>query len=83
MQRTEPALAHSQTTELKQLLQIACSTALSAGRLIKDRFHQPHDIRMKGVINLVTETDLAAEAQILETLTRETPDIPVMSYNFV
>ena len=79
MQRTEHALAHSPTAELKQLLQVACSTALSAGRLIKDRFHQPHDIRMKGVINLVTETDLAAEAHILEKLSKETPEIPVMA----
>jgi len=79
MQRIEQALSHSKTAELKQLLHLAATTAISAGNLIKDHFHQPHDIRMKGAINLVTETDLAAEALILETLSRATPGIPVMA----
>jgi len=79
MQKIEQALTRSQTMELRQLLHVACATAQTAGQLIRDRFHLPHDIRMKGVIDLVTETDLAAEALILESLARKTPDIPVMS----
>jgi len=79
MHRTEHALSQCPTPECRHLLDIACTAAMSAGRLIRDRFHQPHDIRMKGVINLVTETDLAAEALILDHLARATPDIPVMA----
>ncbi|WP_321283866.1 inositol monophosphatase family protein [uncultured Vibrio sp.] len=79
MQRTEPALNSCPTPELKHRLNIACATAIKAGKLIRNRFHQPHDIRMKGVINLVTETDLAAEALIIETLAKATPDIPIMA----
>ncbi|MDD2464092.1 MAG: inositol monophosphatase family protein [Desulfobulbus sp.] len=79
MARIEHVLTHCPNMEHKRLLKVACATALSAGQLIKDRFHQPHDIRMKGVINLVTETDLAAEAMILKSLAKETPHIPVIA----
>ena len=79
MQRIAPCLDACHNDEQRNLLKIACQTALTAGQLIKDRYDQPHDIRMKGVINLVTETDLAAEALILEALARVTPDIGVMA----
>lgn len=68
---TSPAVQH--------VLHIACATAVAAGSIIKQQFNQPHDIRKKGIINLVTETDLAAEAHILKALLRETPGIPVMA----
>jgi myo-inositol-1(or 4)-monophosphatase len=79
MQRITTSLDACRTDEQRNLLKLACSTALAAGQLIKDRYDQPHDIQMKGAINLVTETDLAAEALILEQLARETPGIPVMA----
>jgi myo-inositol-1(or 4)-monophosphatase len=79
MHRIEHALRHCAFPQLQRFLSIACSAAITAGQLIKTRFHQPHDIRMKGTINLVTETDLASEALILETLARETPAIPIMA----
>ncbi|WP_448872086.1 inositol monophosphatase family protein [Desulfobulbus propionicus] len=75
----EHALQRCTSQELRRLLTIACETAFAAGQLIKDRFHQPHDIRMKGTINLVTETDLASEALILETLAQKTPAVPIMA----
>lgn len=73
------ALAGCTNTETKHLLHIACATACSAGSLIKQRYAQPHVIRKKGSINLVTETDLAAEALIVECLRRETPTTPTMA----
>ena len=79
MHRIEHALQRCTTPELQRLLSIACTTAISAGQLITKRFNQPHDIRMKGTIDLVTETDLASESLILETLAQETPVIPVMA----
>ena len=72
------ALASS-NTETQHLLHLACATALQAGSLIKQQYAQPHDIRKKGTINLVTETDLAAEALIVECLRQKTPDIPIMA----
>jgi len=73
------ALAHCISPVIQQFLRIACTTAVTAGSIIKQQFTQPHDIRKKGTINLVTETDLAAEALILKTLQRDTPGIPVMA----
>lgn len=79
MQTFANALAGCTTPEIAQLLQTACDTALAAGSLIKQRYAQPHQIRKKGAINLVTETDLAAEALIVERLRRQTPAIPIMA----
>lgn len=79
MQRIENALRHCPTEELRQLLTTACTTALSAGKVIRSRYHQPHTIRMKGAIDLVTEADLASESLILSRLGEATPHIPVMA----
>lgn len=79
MMSINDALSRCTSPAVQQVLRIACTTAVAAGALIKQRFNQPHDIRKKGAINLVTETDLAAEAFILEALQRETPAIPVMA----
>lgn len=73
------ALTGCTHTETLHLLRVACATAVSAGSLIKQRYTQPHEIRKKGSINLVTETDLAVEAHIVATLGRDTPAIPVMA----
>ena len=79
MQRIENALRHCPTEELRRLLTTACTTALRAGEVIRSRYQQPHTIRMKGAIDLVTEADLASEALILECLGEATPNIPVMA----
>ncbi len=79
MHTIDNALTGCTNAETQQLLQIACDTALAAGALIKQRYTHPREIRKKGVINLVTETDIAAEALIVKRLQRETPAIPVMA----
>ena len=79
MQRISPALKRCTNITQAQLLTTACRAALTAGLLIKDRYNRPHDIAMKGTINLVTETDLAAESAILASLTKDAPGIPVMA----
>lgn len=79
MHTIDNAMAGCIGHETQQLLQIACNTALAAGSLIKQRYAQPHEIRKKGAINLVTETDLAAEALIIEHLRHQTPAIPIMA----
>ncbi|MDD2468385.1 MAG: inositol monophosphatase family protein [Desulfobulbus sp.] len=79
MHRISTALNRCATITRAQMLTTACQAALTAGKLIKDRYNQPHDIAMKGAINLVTETDLAAEAAILACLAQDAPEIPVMA----
>jgi myo-inositol-1(or 4)-monophosphatase len=50
-------------------LQLAVKAALTAGELIRERFHaQPSTIQLKDGKGEVTETDLAAEAAIFEVL---------------
>lgn len=73
------AVARCTTSDMHHYLRIACTTATTAGALIRQQFHQPKDIRKKGSINLVTATDIAAEALIVKTLQRETPHLPVMA----
>jgi myo-inositol-1(or 4)-monophosphatase len=65
--------------EHRKLLTAACRAALGAGQLIKERYDQPHDITMKGAINLVTEADLAAESAIVASLHTDTPGLLVMA----
>ncbi len=46
----------------------AAQIARDAGEILRDRFGQPHDVRFKGAIDLVTEADRAAEDLIAERL---------------
>ncbi len=46
----------------------AAQIARDAGEILRDRFGQPHDVRFKGAIDLVTEADRAAEDLIADRL---------------
>ncbi len=46
----------------------AAQIARDAGEILRDRFGQPHDVRFKGTIDLVTEADRAAEDLIADRL---------------
>lgn len=74
MQRIKPCLTGTDR-ELCDLLQVACAAALRAGEIIRGLYEKPHQIRMKGKIDLVTEADLASERAIVDHLRRhsETP----------
>ena len=52
----------------EDLLCFAVKTAQDAGKLLQERFHQPHQIRFKGAIDLVTEADRLSEALILSRI---------------
>ncbi len=60
-------------------LETAVRAALEAGALIRERYERPHDIRLKGEIDLVTEADLASEERILALLHDRFPDHAVLS----
>ena len=46
----------------------AAQIARDAGEILRDRFGQPHEVRFKGTIDLVTEADRAAEDLIADRL---------------
>jgi myo-inositol-1(or 4)-monophosphatase len=52
----------------------AAQIARVAGEILRDRFGQPHDVRFKGTIDLVTEADQAAEDFIADRLRAVCPE---------
>ena len=52
----------------------AAQIARDAGEILRDRFGQPHDVRFKGTIDLVTEADQAAEELIADRLRAVCPE---------
>ncbi len=64
-------------------VQIAVEAAHAAGAIITEALGDGppplSSVRHKGEIDLVTRTDLASEACIVDILTRHTPDIPVLA----
>jgi myo-inositol-1(or 4)-monophosphatase len=59
--------------------EIACMAARGAGSVLKEHFGKPHQIVKKGVIDLVTEADLAAEKTILKLLQDHFPEDNILS----
>lgn len=55
-------------------LDLAVAAALEAGALLRERFGQPHDVRFKGTVDLVTEADKGAEALIAGRIRAAFPD---------
>jgi myo-inositol-1(or 4)-monophosphatase len=75
----EHCLQHCCTPHLQNLLQIATDAAVKAGTVLQECYDQPHQIHHKGLIDLVTEADLAAEELILKVLRGALPEIKVIS----
>lgn len=61
-------------TILDEYARHAEETARAAGAILRERFGQPHEIRFKGAIDLVTEADRAAEDLIASRLRAACPD---------
>ncbi|CAA9579742.1 MAG: Inositol-1-monophosphatase [uncultured Thermomicrobiales bacterium] len=55
-------------------LPVAVAAAREAGALLRERFGRPHDVRLKGAVDLVTEADTGAEALIAARLRAAFPD---------
>jgi myo-inositol-1(or 4)-monophosphatase len=75
----EQCLQHCHTPDLQNLLRAAAEAAVKAGAVLQERYEQPHQIRHKGTIDLVTEADLAAEELILDILQDKLPGLKVLS----
>ncbi|OGQ95587.1 MAG: inositol monophosphatase [Deltaproteobacteria bacterium RIFOXYD12_FULL_57_12] len=66
-------------TALAEILPAAAGAALEAGRLIKNLYGQAVRVDHKGVIDLVTDADRAAEAAILQILAEKTPGVSFLA----
>jgi myo-inositol-1(or 4)-monophosphatase len=52
----------------------AVEVARDAGAILRDRFGQPHEVRFKGPVDMVTEADRASEALIAGRIRAEFPE---------
>lgn len=64
---------------LAAMVRAAAAAALEAGAVVRSLYEQPHQVRFKGEIDLVTEADLASEKVILAALRRDFPTLPVLA----
>jgi len=62
-----------------RILRAGIEAALEAGKVIRGRYDKPHEIRLKGAIDLVTEADVASEKVILSVLKRLVPGVKVLA----
>ena len=54
-------------------LEVAAAAARAGAEVIRAGFGHPQQVELKGPVDLVTETDRAAEAAVIEVLERERP----------
>jgi myo-inositol-1(or 4)-monophosphatase len=59
---------------LQEYARQAEAIAREAGAILRARYGQPHDIRYKGILDLVTEADRESEALIVERIRHAFPD---------
>lgn len=60
--------------DLDAALAFAVDAARQGGAILRERFGRPHDIRFKGVIDMVTEADKASEALIAGLVRERWPE---------
>ncbi|MDL1958364.1 MAG: inositol monophosphatase [Deltaproteobacteria bacterium] len=56
--------------ELANILEMAGKAALRAGKILRELYGKPHQIRYKGDIDLVTEADISSESAIIAMLNK-------------
>jgi myo-inositol-1(or 4)-monophosphatase len=78
MERIEKCLSGC-SDDLIMQVRSAAAAALEAGEIIRDMYKNPHRIRLKGAIDLVTEADLASEEVILGVLAQQFPGANVLA----
>ena len=60
------------------MLEIAIEAAHQAGQILLEKFGGPHEIRFKGLRDIVTEADLAAQAKAVEVIRSRYPDHDIL-----
>jgi myo-inositol-1(or 4)-monophosphatase len=61
------------------LLQTAITAARAAGEIIRERYARPHEVKVKGLRDLVTEVDLLAQEAILAHIRADFPTHQIMT----
>jgi myo-inositol-1(or 4)-monophosphatase len=65
---------NSASTTPKQFLEAAIETALEAGKILREEYAFPPDIRYKGDVDLVTQADRRSEQAIVQRLGKYFPE---------
>ena len=79
MKRIEKCLANCSRSELGEILKTAVEAALKGGKILRNLYGKPHQIKHKGDIDLVTEADISSEKAILAILNMAHPGIKVLA----
>lgn len=61
------------------MLDTAIEAAHAAGQIIMESYHRPVEVRLKGLRDLVTEVDVAAQEAIVRLLTTRFPDHAILA----
>jgi myo-inositol-1(or 4)-monophosphatase len=67
------------TTQEELILKTAIDAAYKAGKVLLDMFKRPREITFKGIRDLVTDADLAAQAAIFEKIKRSFPNHVILA----
>ncbi len=65
--------------DLDQINRVGMASAYAGGKVLKTYFEGPNQISKKGITDLVTEADVAAEKAIISTIRRTFPDHSVLA----
>lgn len=60
-------------------LQLAANAAFAAGKIIRDGYNQLHEVKLKGIGDLVSEVDQNADRAALEILETDPRKLPILS----
>jgi myo-inositol-1(or 4)-monophosphatase len=66
-------------TIMNDYRQFLATVTVDAGRLLRERLNDRHEVRYKGEINLVTEADLLSETLIMERIRRSFPGHDILT----
>ncbi len=66
-------------SELQQFLDTATEAARAAGKIARDKYHQPRQIHAKGIKDIVTEADIACETAIIDLIQSRHPSHRILS----
>ena len=64
---------------MTELLTLTETVARAAGKVLRERYSQPRDIRVKGVRDIVTDADFAAQQTIVDLIRSHDPDAAILS----
>ncbi|NIA08622.1 MAG: inositol monophosphatase [Nitrospiraceae bacterium] len=79
MKRIQQCVKGCARPNLAGILEVAAEAAIKAGRILRDLYGQPHHIRYKGDIDLVSEADVSSEKTILEIVNKAPIDAEIIA----